>query len=116
MHEIPSAIHNPRAIDKQNGQPMGDLEPTNSTGPYALLWQVSPPPLPQSINGVNANLLAVPTFEGVVQAVYQSASVAVSPARTINMLNEEYMIIDQYYFNRITRRALGGGNMTIQCF
>jgi hypothetical protein len=116
MHEIPSAIHNPRAIDKQNGQPMGDLEPTNSTGPYALLWQVSPPPLPQSINGVNANLLAVPTFEGVVQAVYQSASVAVSPARTINMLNEEYMIIDQYYFNTITRRALGGGNMTIQCF
>jgi hypothetical protein len=87
MLQIPSSIHNPRVIDKQTGQPTEDLVPTNSMGPYAPLWQVSPPPLPQSIDGINANPLAVPLFEDLVQAVHQSGSVAVSAAREIHMLN-----------------------------
>jgi hypothetical protein len=62
-------------------------------------------PLPQSVDGINVDLLDVPLFEDFVHAMYQSGSVTVSTAKEINVMTEENMIIDQYYS---TERQEGG--------
>ncbi|CAB9499073.1 Receptor-type guanylate cyclase gcy [Seminavis robusta] len=98
---IPTSIHNPMRATQFGVDIPADLAPTNSTGPYAPLWQISPPPLPTAIHGINSDLLAIQPLADLVLAMHQSRFIAVSMARSMDLFDGD--MVFEYYTNRNRR-------------
>lgn len=61
--------------------------PTESTGPYAPIWQISPPPPPDMMNVINADMLSSQHMLSLIQALYENQHMSVSRAGHYDLYN-----------------------------
>ena len=60
---------------------------TDSEGPYAPLWQLSPPPLPGHASVINMDLLSSPILKPMITSIYDTQYMAISRARCYDRYN-----------------------------
>ena len=67
----------------------GQKEPYIAVGPYAPLWQMSPPPPPEEANVINEDLMASPRFRNLFEAMQkQQMQSAISEVMDLDLFND----------------------------